>query len=101
MEQKGLIQRFSIICYVHQESVEEMRAEKAAKYKELKQTKNKAEMDEWFLNYKPDQGKNMAPLEEEKSEKTEKKKRKKPKKSKKSFFDFSGNKSRKNKKALY
>jgi hypothetical protein len=67
LEQKGLLQRFSIICYGHQESVEEMRAEKAAKYKELKQTNNKAEMDEWFLNYKPDQGKNPNNLEEEKS----------------------------------
>ena len=36
LEQKGLLRRFSIICYGHQESVEEMRAEKAHKYKELK-----------------------------------------------------------------
>jgi hypothetical protein len=54
LEQKGLLQRFSITCYGHQESVEEMRAEKAQKYKELKQRKNKKEMEEWFLNYRPD-----------------------------------------------
>ena len=31
-----------------------MKAEKAAKYKELKQSGNKKEFEEWFLNYKPD-----------------------------------------------
>jgi len=101
LEQKGLLQRFSIICYGHQESVEEMRAEKAAKYKELKQTKKKAELDEWFLNYKPDQNKNIDNLEEGKKEKKKKKKTKKPKKTKKSFFDFYGKKTRKNKNELY
>jgi len=55
LQQKGLLRRFSIICYGHQDSIEEMRSHKAAKYKELKQTKNKAEMEEWFLNYKPGQ----------------------------------------------
>ena len=54
LQQKGLLKRFSITCYGHQESVEEMRAHKAAKYKELKMSKNKKEMEEWFLNYKPD-----------------------------------------------
>jgi hypothetical protein len=53
LSQKGLLKRFSITCYGHQESVEEMKAEKAAKYKELK-NKNKKEFEEWFLSYKPD-----------------------------------------------
>ena len=110
LEQKGLLQRFSIICYGHQESVEEMRAEKAAKYRELKQSKNKAELEEWFLSYKPDQSKNPLEKEEkgktvEKVEKVEKKKKpkksKKPKRTQKSFFDFYGKKTRKNKKELY
>ena len=57
LQQKGLLRRFSITCYGHQESVEEMRAEKAVKYKELKQSNNKKELDEWFLNYKPDKKK--------------------------------------------
>jgi hypothetical protein len=38
LQQKGLLKRFSIICYGHQESIEEMRAQKAKKFKEL-QTK--------------------------------------------------------------
>ena len=94
LEQKGLLKRFSIICYGHQESVEEMRAEKAAKYRELKQSKNKAALDEWFLNYKPDQNKNS--LEQKKPEK--KKKTKAKAKARKPFFDFYGKKTRKNKK---
>jgi hypothetical protein len=53
LEQKGLLKRFSIICYGHQESVEEMRAEKAKKFKELKDKRGTKEFEEWFLNYKP------------------------------------------------
>jgi hypothetical protein len=99
LEQKGLLRRFSIICYGHQESVEEMRSQKAAKYKELKQSKNKKELDEWFLNYKPDdknQNKNT-----NKRSKTEKTTKKIKKTTKKSFLDIYGKKSRKNKKGLY
>jgi hypothetical protein len=55
LEQKGLLRRFSITCYGHQESVEEIRAHKAQKYKELKNSTNKKEYEEWFLNYKPDE----------------------------------------------
>jgi len=53
LEQKGLLKRFSIICYGHQESVEEMRAEKAKKFKELQTKRDTREYEEWFLNYKP------------------------------------------------
>ena len=95
LEQKGLLRRFSIICYGHQESVEEMRSQKAAKYKELKQSKNKKELDEWFLNYKPDDKNTNKKL------KTEKTTKKIKKTTKKSFLDIYGKKSRKNKKGLY
>ena len=37
----------------HQETVEEMRAEKAEKYTELKGKRNDKEYDEWFLRYRP------------------------------------------------
>ena len=53
LAQKGLLKRFSILCYGHQESVEEMRAEKAKKFKELKDKKNTEEYESWFLNYRP------------------------------------------------
>jgi hypothetical protein len=101
LEQKGLLKRFSIICYGHQESVEEMRAEKAAKYRELKQSKNKAALDECFLNYKPDQKSSGETEEKEKPETKKKKKTKAKAKARKPFFDFYGKKTRKNKKGLY
>jgi hypothetical protein len=53
LEQKGLLRRFSITCYGHQESVEEMRAHKAEKYKELKEKGDPAAFEELFLSYKP------------------------------------------------
>jgi len=53
LEQKGLLRRFSISCYGHQESVEEMRAHKAQMYIDLKDKRGTKEYDEWFLNYKP------------------------------------------------
>jgi hypothetical protein len=106
LEQKGLLQRFSITCYGHQESVEEMRSNKADKYKELKQTKNKKEMEEWFLNYKPEQkySPDLNKSESKKMKKSKTKKVKKTKKKKKSgniLFNIYGKKSRKNKKDLY
>jgi len=54
LQQKGLLKRFSIICYGHQASIEEMRAEKAVKFKELKTKKGTQEYEEWFLSYKPE-----------------------------------------------
>ena len=42
------------MCYGHQDSIEELRAEKASKFKELKNKKGTKEYDEWFLNYRPE-----------------------------------------------
>ena len=53
LAQKGLLKRFSINCMGHQETVEEMRAEKAEKYTELKGKKDDPEYEEWFLRYRP------------------------------------------------
>jgi len=53
LKQRGLLKRFSIDCYGHQETVEEMRAQKADKFKELKNEKQNPEYDEWFLRYRP------------------------------------------------
>jgi hypothetical protein len=75
-----------------------MKAEKAAKYKELKQAKNKKLFEEWFLSYKPDDVKNSK--EEIKNIKKTKRKRNKTKKS--NLFNlYNSNKSRKNRKNLY
>lgn len=58
LKQKGLLRRFSINCYGHQQTVEEIRAEKAAKFMELKDAKNSKEYEEWFLRYRPSDEKN-------------------------------------------
>jgi len=108
LSQKGLLKRFSITCYGHQESIEEMKAEKAAKYKEFKKTNNKKMFEEWFLNYRPDDIKTEK--EDIKTEKEANKiknknktvKKNNNKKTKKTgVFDFYSQKSRKNKKSIY
>jgi hypothetical protein len=53
LEQKGILKRFSMNCMGHQETVEEMRAEKAEKFVELKEKKGSPEYEEWFLRYRP------------------------------------------------
>ena len=74
LQQKGLLRRFSITCYGHQESLEETRAHKAEKYKELKLKGDKKEFQKWFLNYKPDEFKNKksADVKTQKSQKSRK-----------------------------
>jgi hypothetical protein len=109
LEQKGLLQRFSIICYGHQESVEEMRAHKAEKYKELKlkkDKKNMKEFEEWFLNYKPDENKNKInkSTNDKMNDKIKNKNKQNSKTkniSKKNVLDIYGRKTRRNKNALY
>ena len=54
LQQIGLLKRFTISCFGHQESVEEMKLEKSNKFNELKNNKNSKEFEEWFLNYRPD-----------------------------------------------
>ena len=124
LEQKGLLRRFSVTCYGHQESVEEMRAHKADKFKELKQNRNSEEFQEWFLNYKPDDvnnknsdninknkpvGKTGSKKIKNKDKDTDKNKsinkskstkKQKPKGST-SIFNIYGRKTRKNKNELY
>jgi hypothetical protein len=93
LAQKGLLRRFSVTCYGHQESVEEIRAHKAEKYKELKKSGNKKIFEEWFLNYKPDEI-NLKKRTKENEKKEKKTKKRKTKKSK-GFGLLSGGKTRK------
>lgn len=86
LSQKGLLKRFSIACYGHQETKEEMRAEKAKVFEELKGQKGTRLYEEHFLSYKP--GEKRQPLKrnsktkKSKMKKTVKKKKVKPLKSK-------------------
>jgi hypothetical protein len=81
LAQKGLLKRFSINCMGHQETVEEMRAEKAEKYNELKDKKNSEEYDEWFLRYRPSDN-----IQTNKTTKNIKRKKKHTKKRRGIFF---------------
>lgn len=93
LEQKGLLRRFSITCYGHQESVEEMRAHKAEKYKELKEKGDLAAFEEMFLNYKPADSikkKSDGKKKERKAKKSASKKKTKKTKKAKPFGIFGG-----------
>jgi hypothetical protein len=96
LEQKGLLTRFSITCYGHQESVEEMRAHKAEMYKKLKDQKNKSEFEEWFLNYKPDELKNKDTRKKRDLKKIVRKSKKQN-----NLLNLYGSKTKKNRKNLY
>ena len=90
LAQKGVLKRFSINCIGHQETVEEMKAEKAEKFIELKGKKNDPEYEEWFLRYRPLDGKNdNNPDETGKPKKTRSNKKKKRKtRKRKGLFNF-------------
>jgi hypothetical protein len=57
LSQDGILKRFSINCSGKQKTLETMRADKAAKYKELQQKKRSKEYDMWFLRYIPGEDK--------------------------------------------
>ena len=90
LAQKGVLKRFSINCIGHQETVEEMKAEKAEKFIELKGKKNDPEYEEWFLRYRPLDGKNdNNPDETGKPKKTRSNKKKKRKtRKRKGLFNY-------------
>ena len=53
LSQDGLLKRFSIECYGKQQMLEDIRTQKAEKFKELIGKKGTPEYDEWFLKYNP------------------------------------------------
>lgn len=86
LSQKGLLKRFSIACYGHQETKEEMRAHKAKVFGELKGQKGSRLYEENFLSYKPGEkrqpSKRNSKTKKSKMKKTVKKKKDKSLKSK-------------------
>jgi hypothetical protein len=56
LEQRGLLKRFSIQCYGKQKTVEDIRAEKTAKFRELSGDPGSNEYQMWFLKYVPRNG---------------------------------------------
>jgi len=53
LQQRGLLKRFSINCYGHQQTLEEIRAARSSKFKELKGNRKNPEYEEYFLRYRP------------------------------------------------
>lgn len=53
LNQKGLLKRFTMKCIGKQPTIEDMRAEKAVKFKELKNNRNCNEFERLFLRYIP------------------------------------------------
>ncbi len=95
LEQRGLLKRFSVNCMGKQQTLEDMRAEKAAKYVELKDKQDTPEYEEWFLRYRPSEMGKEPELKPEptkmkknkhKTMKNKKMKKKTRKRSKKGFF---------------
>jgi hypothetical protein len=61
LEQKGVLKRFSTVCYGKQPTLESMRAEKTAKYAELAGKKGTPEYEMWFMKYSPGEMKRAGP----------------------------------------
>jgi hypothetical protein len=53
LAQNGLLQRFGPKCIGHQETMENIRANKTAKFLELKQSRDSKDFQTLFLNYSP------------------------------------------------
>lgn len=53
LSQKGVLKRFSTDCYGKQETMEDMRREKAEVFERLKHNRNTKEYQEHFLKYEP------------------------------------------------
>jgi hypothetical protein len=71
LKQSGLLRRFSINCYGHQDSLSELKKKKAEKFMDLKKKKSSKEYEENFLRYRPvDNVRNKEP-EKEKEKETE------------------------------
>jgi hypothetical protein len=54
LAQRGLLKRFSINCYGNEATIEDMRAAKSLKYKELMNDRNSREYEMYFLKYSPE-----------------------------------------------
>jgi hypothetical protein len=83
LNQVGLLKRFTIDCYGKQKKIEDIRAEKTSKFKELFEKRGSREYEMWFLKYTPSHGKEKTSDTKLQTTKTMKKPRKKQKKQKK------------------
>lgn len=61
LKQKSIFKRFTNQCYGKQITIEDIRAEKTKKFKELKNKQTSTEYQEWFLKYTPGDKKTHIP----------------------------------------
>ena len=73
LKQKGMLKRFTIECVGVQNTLEDMRSEKAKKHTELKGKRGTDEYDMWFLKYIPADIKQLKEANKEKKQATKKK----------------------------
>jgi hypothetical protein len=59
LEQKGILKRYSLNCIGKQPTLDDLRAEKAEKFKELANKRGTTEYDMWFLKYSPSKQKGV------------------------------------------
>ena len=53
LEQKGLLKRFNVNCYGNEQTIVDLRSEKAEKYEKLKNKKDSLEYKKYFFKYVP------------------------------------------------
>ena len=73
LTQGGLLKRFTNTCYGKQKTLEDIRSEKANKYKELGSNRTSKEYEEWFLKYTPSDSATKKSKSKSKSNTTKKK----------------------------
>lgn len=74
LSQRGILKRFSINCYGHQPTLEEIRSNKSENFKKLKNKPNSKEYEMWFLKYNPLNNKNKTKTNKKINKKTNKNK---------------------------
>jgi hypothetical protein len=84
LNQKGVLKRFSIDCYGQQETYESIRAQKKARFEQLKNSRYSKEWDKYFLRYIPEYQEKRREKNKLKTKKTRKKNLKVTPKKKKS-----------------
>jgi hypothetical protein len=83
LEQKGVLRRFSVTCYGKQDTLEDIRGEKAELFKKLSKNRGSLEWDKVFLRYSPAQDREKKEKEKEKKKKARRRNRTKNEKKKK------------------
>jgi len=55
LAQKGLLKRYVLNCFGRNQSMEDIRAEKAHRYEHLRSRRHSKAFEQWFLQYRPQQ----------------------------------------------